>query len=102
MRQICTVHHEWCLAGRAQSAVAFRGLFLPIPPQRITGFRSGNILSISPGALLTKQLATRFTTTDRLEETRVIRLHRKQPSTLKEFINKVQPFVMAIQLPGPD
>lgn len=96
MRQICTVYPEWCLAGRAQSVVAFRGLFLPIPPQRITDFRSGNIPSISPGALLTKQLATRFTTTDRLEETRVIWLHRKQPSTLKQFIYKVQPFVKAI------
>lgn len=82
--------------------VAFRGLFLPIPPQRITDFRSGNIPSISPGALLTKQLAIRFTTTDRLEEKRVIRLHRKQHSTLKQFINKVQPFVKAIQLLYPD
>lgn len=93
---------EWCLAGRAWSVVAFRGLFLPIPPQRIRDFRSGNIPSISPGALLKKQLATRFTTTDRLEETRVIWLHRKQHSTLESFINKVQPFVKAIQLPCPD
>lgn len=53
--------------GRAWSAVAFRSLFLPIPPQRITEIRSGNIPSISLGALLTKQLATKFTTTDRLE-----------------------------------
>lgn len=102
MHQICTLYREWCLAGRAWSAVAFRGLFLPIPPQRITDFRSGNIPSISPGALLTKQLAARFTTTDRLEETRVIRLHRKQHSTLKQFINKVQPFVKAVQFPCPD
>lgn len=102
MHKICTLYREWCLVGRAWSAVEFRGLFLPIPPQRITDFRSGNIPSISPGALLTKQLATRFTTTDRLEETRVIRLHRKQHGTFKPFINKVQPFVKAIQLPCPD
>lgn len=82
--------------------VAFRGLFLPNPPQRITDFRSGNIPSISPGALLTKQLPTRFTTTDRLEETRAIWLHRKLHRTLKQFIYKVQPFVKAIQLPCSD
>lgn len=60
--------YEPCLVGRAQSVAASRSLFLPIPPQRITEMRSGDILSISWSALLTKQLAARFTTTDRLEQ----------------------------------
>lgn len=100
--QICTLHHERCLAERAGSVVAFRSLFLLIPPQRITEIKSGNIPSISPAALLTKQLATRFTTTARLEETRVIPPHRKPYSTLERFINKFLLVVNVIQPTCPD
>lgn len=82
--------------------VAFRSLFLLIPPQRITEIKSGNIPSISPGTLLTKQLATRFTTTARLEETRVVPPHRKPYRTLEQFINKFLLFVYVIQPTCPD